>query len=231
MTLNRIEAVDLLQDVTIFWVGLSDIPGPVQAKAQKIDDQEYDPQGFEACVGYDLTKNEFFFFTGEDISRGGGNIYYVDADGDKHWFQVEIGEELSKQIFDACDRINNCIDTPQGYTIQKTVQFDRDFGLVLAKKDDPIYPFTSWQFKEAAKGRRDYVQGHHYADEKTAEKAFANAIAERTEHERVCLSREAKATTWGSGKKPTLREQLAAAKEALAEQPNAQRRKKDKEAR
>ena len=231
MKLNEIETVDFFQDVTIFWAALSDMPEAVQGKARGIDGQEYDAQGFGACVGYDLAKNEFFFFTDEDPATGGGNIYYVDSDGDKHWFRVEIGDELTKQIFDACDRINTCIDTPKGYSIQKTVQFDRDMGLVLAKKDDPKYPYTSWMFKETAEGRREYTWSHCYADEKTAENAFASAIAVHTEHERTFYSRTAQATAWGSGKKPSIQGQLAAAKEALAEKPNTQRHQKEKEAR
>ena len=209
MKFNEIETVDLSQDVTIFWAALSDMPEAVQGKAREIDGQEYDAQGFGACVGYDLAKNEFFFFSDENPLTGGGNIYYVDEDGDKHWFRVEIGAELTKQIFDACDRFNACADTPRGYAIQKTVQFDRDFGLVLAKKDDARYPFTCWMFKETAEGRRDYVWSRCYTDEKTAEKAFANAVAAHTEHERTFYSRKVKATTWGAGKKPSIKEQLA----------------------
>lgn len=226
MKFNEIETVDLFPDVTIFWVALSDMSETVQSKAQ-----EYDAQGFGACVGCDLAKNEFFFFTDEDSATGGGNIYYVDADGDKHWFRAEIGEVLTKQIFDACDRINGCIDTPRGYNIQKTVQFDRGFGLILAKKDDPAYPFTSWMFKETAEGRRDYVWSRCYADEKTAEKAFANAVAAHTERERTFYSRKAKVTVWGAGKKPSIRGQLAAAKETLAEKPSIQRHQKNEEVR
>lgn len=231
MKLNEIETVDLFQDVTIFWVALSDMPEAVLNKAREIDAQEYDAQGFGACVGFDFAKNEFFFFTDENPATGGGNIYYVDLDGDKHWFRVEIGDELTKQIFDACSRINSCIETPRGYAIQKTAQLDRGVGLVLAKKDDAKYPFTSWMFKETAEGRRDYIWSHSYADEKTAEKAFANAIAVHTEHERTFYSRNAKATIWGSGKKPSIQGQLAVAKEALAEKPITQRHQKEKEAR
>ena len=231
MKFKEIETVDLCEDVTIYWGVLSDMPDAVQHRAREIDGEDYDGQGFGLCVGYDLTKKEFFIFTDENPAAGGGNIYYVDKDGDKHWFQVEIGAELTKQIFDACDRINACVDTPQGYAIQKTVQFDRNFGLVLAKKDDPTYPFTSWMFKETAEGRRDYVWSHCYMDEQTAEKAFANAIAVHAEHERTFYSREVKATTWGAGKKPSIRGQLASAKEALAEKPNTQRHQTDKGAR
>lgn len=231
MTLKEIETVDLYEGVIIYWAALSDMPEAVQNRAREIDGQEYDSDGFGLCVGYDLAKKEFFIFTDGDPATGVGNIYYVDKDGDRRWFQAEIGADLTKQIFDACDRINTCIDTPQGYVIQKTVQFGRDFGLVLAKKDDPTYPFTAWMFKETAEGHRDYIWSHCYVDEKTAEKAFANAIAVHTEHESTVYSHKAKVIAWGAGQKPSIRGQLAAAKEALAERPAVQRHQKDKEAR
>lgn len=231
MKLKEIEVVDLCKDISIHWAALLDVPEAVQNSAREIDGEEYDGQGFGLCVGYDFAQKEFFIFTDEDPVTGSGNIYYVDKDGDKHWFQVEIGDDFTKEIFNACDRINACVDTPRGYAIQKTVQFDRNFGLVLAKKDDPAYPFTSWMFKETAEGRRDYVWSHCYADEKTAEKAFANAIAAHTEHERTFYSRKVKVTTWGAGKKPSIRGQLAAARETLTENPATQRQQKDKEVR
>ena len=209
MKFKEIETVDPCKDVVIYWAALSDVPEAVQNRAREIDGQEYDGEGFGLCVGYDLAKKEFFIFTDEDPATG-GNIYYVNKDGDRRWFRVEIGAELTKQVFDACDRINTYVDTPQGYAIQKTVQFDRDFGLVLAKKDDPTYPFTSWMFKETAEGRRDYVWSHCYVDEKTAEKAFANAIAAHTQHGRTDCSSPEKVTARDTGRKSSILDQLAA---------------------
>ena len=228
MKFHEIETVELSQDYTIFEAVLSDMPEAVQDKAKEIDGQEYDAQGFGACVGYDIAKNNFFFFTDEDTVTGNGNIFYVDDEGDRHWFRVEIGDELTKQIFDACNRINGCIETPEGYTIQKTVQFDRDFGLVLAKKDHQTFPFSSWMFKETEEGRRDYIWSRYYADEKTAEKAFANAIAVHTEHERTFYFRQVKPTTWKSGKKPSIKAKLAA-KPVVGDKPAV--KTKDREAR
>ena len=209
MKFKEIETVDFCEDIAIYWAVLSEMPEEVQSIAMGIDGEEYDALGFGVCVGYDFAKNEFFIFTDNDTVTD-ANVYYVDKDGDRCWFRVEIGDDLTKQIFDTCDRINNCMETPKGYTIQKTVQFDRNLGLVLAKKDDPVYPFTSWMFRETAQGVRDYIWNRCYADEKTAEKAFANAVAAHTDHERTVYPHSAKATTWGAGKKPSIKAQLAA---------------------
>ena len=59
MTLKEIETVDLCEDVTIYWGSLSDMPESVQNRAQKIDGEEYDTQGFGICVGYDFAKKDF----------------------------------------------------------------------------------------------------------------------------------------------------------------------------
>ena len=219
MKFKEIESVDLLEDTAIYFAALSDVPRMIQEKAKEIDGKEYDAQGLGIDVGYNFTKKEFFILTDGNSTTGSGNIFYVDKDGDRRWFQVEIGDKLTKQIFDACDRINACVDTPQGYAIQKTVQFDRSFGLVLAKKDDPVYPFTVWMFKETSQGCRDYIWSRCYVDERTAEKSFANAVAEHTQSERTHYSPSAKVTTWGAGKKPSIREQLAAAKPIPSDKP------------
>ena len=230
MKFKEIETVDLCEDIAIYWAALSDMPEAVQRGAMEIDGAEYDSQGFGTCVGYDFAKKEFFIFTDNDTVAD-ANIYYVDKGGDRRWFRGEMGDDLTKQIFDACDRINNCMDTPRGYAIQKTVQFDHNFGLVLAKKDDSTYPFTSWMFKDTAQGVRDYIWSHCYVDEKTAEQAFANAVAVHTDHEQSFYCRKVTPATWGAGKKPSIRDQLAAAKAEIAQKPNTQQRQTDKGAR
>ncbi len=227
MKFNEIEGVDPCEDVTIYWAVLSDMPEAVQSRAREIDGVEYDALGFGVCVGYDFAKKDFFIFTDNDTVAD-ANIYYVDKNGDRRWFQVEIGDDLTKQIFDACDRINACVDTPWGYAIQKTAQFGREFGLVLAKKDDPARPFTVWTFQETQAGYRSYGWGHGYADEQAAEKAFADAVAARTEHERAYHSPTATATIWGAGKRPSIKTQLTAAKAAQAGRSADQQGRKDK---
>ncbi len=230
MKFNEIEGVDLCEDVAIYWVALLDVPEAVQNRAKEIDGVEYDALGFGTCVGYDFAKKEYFIFTDNDTVIN-ANIYYVDKNGDRNWFRVDMGAEFTKQIFDACERINACIDTPRGYSIQKTAQFDRKFGLVLAKKDDAARPFTVWAFEETPKGYRDYGWSRGYADEKTAEKAFTEAVAVHTEHERTYHSCTVSATIWGAGKRPSIKAQLAAAKAAQAEKPAVQQHQKDKGAR
>lgn len=233
MKFKGIEAVDTYEDVIVYWADLLDMPEAVQDQARKIDGEECKGQRFGVCVGYSFTEKEFFIFTDKNppLPTHDGNIYYFDTVDDFYWLQVEIGDELTdltKQIFNACDRIKSGIDTPQGYTIQKTVQFRDGTGLVLAKKDDIKYPFINWMFKQTPQGYRKYTWGHCHADEKTAEKAFDNAIAAHKQHERTDCSSPAKATVRDTGKKPSILDQLAA-KPVPGEQPTT--KPKDREVR
>lgn len=233
MKFKEIAAVDTYEDAIIYWADLLDMPEAVQDEARKIDGEECKGQRFGVCVSYNFAGKDFFIFADKapPVPLCDGNIYYIDTDDDFHWLQVKIRDEiadLTKQIFNACDRINTGIDTPQGYTIQKTVQFRDGTGLVLAKKDDIKYPFINWMFNQTPQGYRKYTWGHCHADEKTAEKAFANAIAAHTQYERADCSSPAKATARDTGKKPSILDQLAA-KPVPSDQPTT--KPKDREVR
>ena len=246
MKLKEIEAVDLWDGMATYWAALSDVPEIFQIRAKEIDGEKYNGEGFGVTVGYDLAQKRPFVFTDEnrieDVGRiryvddkypaeGISRIFYRDKDGRRHWFQVGRDTELNKQIFDACARIIAGIDTPHGYTIQRTVKFDSGVGLVLAKKDDPTYPFSSWAFKETPQGYRYYTWNRCYADEKAAAKAFENGFASESCHAHIVYSHMVEAAVRGDGEKPSIRGQLATAKEAQAERPAVQRHQKDKEAR
>lgn len=233
MRFKGIEAVDTYEDVIVYWADLLDMPEAVQDRARKIDGEECKDQRFGVCVGYSFTEKEFFVFTDRNPLplMHDGNVYYFDIDDDFHWLQAEIGDELTdltKQIFNACNRINTGIDTPQGYTIQKTVQFRDGTGLVLAKKGDIKYPFINWMFKQTPQGYRKYTWGRCHADEKTAEKAFAAFIDAHKQHARADCPGPARVPTWDAGKKPSILDQLAT-KPVPSDQPNA--KPKDREVR
>lgn len=246
MKLKEIETVDLWDGMATYWAALSDIPEIFQIRAKEIDGEKYNGNGFGVTVGYDLAQMRPFVFTDEnkieDVGRiryvddkypaeGISRIFYTDKAGWRHWFRIGRDNELNKQIFDACARIIAGIDTPQGYTIQKTVKFDSGVGLVFAKKDDPTYPFSSWAFKETRQGYRYYTWSRCYADEKSAARAFENAFAVQSYDAHIVYFHTVETTVRRDGVKPSIREQLAVAKAAQAERPTVQRHQKDKEAR
>lgn len=249
MKLKEIECVDLWDGMATYWAVLSDIPEIFQIRAKEIDGEKYNGNGFGVTVGYDLAQMRPFVFTDEnrieDVGRvryvddkypaqGISRIFYRDKTGWRHWFQIGSDSELNKQIFDACARIITGIDTPQGYTIQKTVKFDGGVGLVLAKKDDPAYPFSFWTFEETPQGYRYYTWRRFYTDEKAAKTAFENTFARESNYANIIYFQTVETAVRGDGEKPSIREQLAVAKAVLAEQAKrsaVQRQQKDKEAR
>jgi len=101
---NGIEHYDVFDDVVIFWIDLSDPPRSIQRKARRIDKQEYTPNCFGLCVGYDVDSNEFYMVEDTIVNGQRGNIYYIDNCGDKTWFKAEITSELINEVFSACKK-------------------------------------------------------------------------------------------------------------------------------
>lgn len=105
MKFKQVEHYDHFDTETLFWVDISDMPENIQDKAREIDGAEYSPSRFGVCVIYDWTKKEFDLimdavpFTGEER-----NVYYIDMDGDKHWFKVELAPEFTQEVFAACEK-------------------------------------------------------------------------------------------------------------------------------
>ena len=103
MKFNGVEHFDLFEDEIIFWAEIHDPPQAIQDAAKKIDHQEYDPKRFGVCIYLGTGTNEFDMITDSDPSTGESrNLYYIDVDGDKHWFQAELPEPLLQEIYAEC---------------------------------------------------------------------------------------------------------------------------------
>ena len=85
--MDGVEHWDHFQDETIYWLDLSDMPEPIQQAARRIDGKAYNDRCFGICVVHDLATNEYAVVTESGTSpEVDRNIFYVDNDGDKHWF-------------------------------------------------------------------------------------------------------------------------------------------------
>jgi len=176
---NGIEHFDHFTDETIFWAEISDVPAAIQEEAKKIDGDEYHALCFGMCICYDWAEKEFAIVTDTDLSTGSPcNIYYIDNDGDKHWFQMHIPDEFARQVFAVCGRINEGKETEYDYEVQKTVLFENCCGFVLVKNTAAKNPFATWLFTEDEKGRRDYFNGHYHPNRDEAAKDFATRSAD-----------------------------------------------------
>ena len=104
MKLDRLEHYDKFFDEYSFWLDISDLPEEVQAKAREIAKEDYDPEWFGVCVGCDGETDGFYLVTDRDETGEPCTVYYIDRDGDKHWFPCEIPPEFLEQVFAECSK-------------------------------------------------------------------------------------------------------------------------------
>lgn len=96
ITFNEIEHYDNFGDSVIFWCVAGDVPKKYIDKAVKIDEGNYSSDCFGACVIFDAEG----FHMCQDSP--GCELYYVDNDGDKHWFDKEFTDKEAKTFFEGC---------------------------------------------------------------------------------------------------------------------------------
>lgn len=73
----------------VCWVEVTGVPDKFVEVAKLIDGGNYIGDGFGVCIQYDKDTGEFVAV--EDAP--GCNLYYVDNNGDKHWFHYEVNEQ------------------------------------------------------------------------------------------------------------------------------------------
>lgn len=107
MEFKRIEHYDIFEgDVVIFWADISNPPQTIQAIAREIDGPNFSPDHFGVCVNYSFEEKDFYVVTDTGMSpEDQRNIFYIDQDGDKHWFKTDIPQGLFNQIVGECKKI------------------------------------------------------------------------------------------------------------------------------
>ena len=105
MKLDRLEHYDkFFEGEYLFWLDISDLPEAVQAKAREIAKDDYDSKWFGVCVGCDGETDGFYLVTDTGETGEPCTVYYIDRDGDKHWFPCEIPPEFLDQVFAECGK-------------------------------------------------------------------------------------------------------------------------------
>jgi hypothetical protein len=96
--ISEIEHWDNFGDSVVFWCvcDSEEIPNELKEKAMIIDGENYDETCFGVCVIFD---SEGFHMCQDSPNC---EIYYIDNDGDKHWFEYVFTYEESEDFFDAC---------------------------------------------------------------------------------------------------------------------------------
>ena len=116
MKFDGIEHFDKFDEVIIFWIDASEMPPDIQEQAKQIAMEDYEEDWFGLCVHYNFEDKEFYIVTDTDFETGEScNVFYIDYDGDKHWFKTDIPDEFVAEMFEACrkelpDQINGVQD-------------------------------------------------------------------------------------------------------------------------
>ena len=93
---SEIEHFDNFGDSVIFWCVAENVPKKYINKAVQIDKENYSSNCFGVCVIFDA---EGFHMCQDSL---GCELYYIDNNGDKHWFEKVFIKEESKAFFEAC---------------------------------------------------------------------------------------------------------------------------------
>jgi len=73
----------------VFWIDVSSVPKKFMEEAKAIDSENYSGDCFGVCMHYDGENKEFSAVEDEP----GRNLYYVDNNGNKHWFPYVLNQQ------------------------------------------------------------------------------------------------------------------------------------------
>lgn len=154
------------------------MPEPIQQAARRIDGKAYNDRCFGICVVHDLATNEYAVVTESGTSpEVDRNIFYVDNDGDKHWFQADLPDTLVKEMFSCCEDVHAGKLLPQGYQALSSVLFDNETGFVSGENQAAKSPFSTWQLR-IDHGHPEYYTPHYHTDRESAEQDLNGRVAE-----------------------------------------------------
>ena len=183
MKFSGIEHFDHFPDETIFWAEFADPPAELRDKAALLDGDNYCETCFGVFADFDAKAQQFDLIADMDGDEA-HTVYYIDNDGDKHWFACEIPEELKNRIFSECQQILNFQKVEGGYEIKECIQFEDGSGFVFAENPDSKHPFLTAHFTEADRGQRYYGERNFFDRRNNAIEDFSK----RANHQKQFLS-------------------------------------------
>ncbi len=103
MEAKQVEHYDFFDEAIVFWIDINGVPQDIQNMARQIDKENYNPDCFGICVDYVFETNQFIVIIDTEHSVAQpDNCYYIDNDGEKHWFRVGLEQEFLEQAFLMC---------------------------------------------------------------------------------------------------------------------------------
>ena len=178
MEYSGIEHLDHFEDETICWVELSDPPTELRNKAVLIDGDNYIESCFGVCVAFDAKTRKFDLVVDMDGDEA-LTVYYLDNDGDKHWFAYDLPENLKKRIFSECQQILDFKKDNLGYEIRESIQFEDGSGFILAEKPASERRFATVHFIGADREQRYYGERRFFCYRNDAIKDFTEQVEQK----------------------------------------------------
>ena len=96
----KIKCIDHIDDFgndKVFTIVLQEV-SLYKNRAMKIDKENYSSDCFGLIVNYDADENEYCICQDEFDCE----IFYVDNNGDKHWFNYKLSEDEANEIIECC---------------------------------------------------------------------------------------------------------------------------------
>ena len=101
MKFEQIEHYDYFDGDVVFWVMVKDIENKYVELAKEIDKENYSDECFGICINYDeeTEKIEIVSDKSEDEQ-----LYYIDNNGYKHWFECIVPDCLKSELKEICKK-------------------------------------------------------------------------------------------------------------------------------
>lgn len=103
MRIHKVEHCDCFPDGVLVWMELTGLPDLFQKQAREIDGENFSPTAFGLCAFWDQADRAAYLITDTDPKTGNSrNMFYTDASGEKHWFEINLPPQLMEQVQDQC---------------------------------------------------------------------------------------------------------------------------------
>lgn len=145
MKFAHVEHLDDFDYEILFWVDICDVCEALQDEARKIDGDQYSRDCFGICVNYDAKTERFYLVTETDPdTQEPRSVYYIDNDGDKHWFPAEITQDFCIETFTECLRALKGTESLSRPTVRQVFQSAEQEAARYLAIPEPEGPSLDW---------------------------------------------------------------------------------------
>ena len=92
--------IDKEKNEVSFWMMVKNLPEMVVAIAKNIDKENYAPDCFGFQYNYGILNKNYYI-----KKENGLSLYYLDNEGEKHYIEYEIPDNLIKSAIKKCNKI------------------------------------------------------------------------------------------------------------------------------